>query len=52
MTTKKTFVAMAEIIKNNVDRDGAKLLMNKLIEYYLKDNPRFNANLFKKACGF
>lgn len=53
MLTKKDYEAIARIVnelvdnENNINRDD---LVEHLSDYFEKDNPNFDKDLFHKAC--
>lgn len=53
MATKKDYEVISQLINDLTDSEG-KLdkddLVEKLSDYFEKDNPRFNKDLFNKAC--
>lgn len=56
--SKKDYVAMAAVIAknyavaNSVDgRDAIREVALNMAGVFAKDNPRFNMNMFLKACG-
>ena len=57
--TRKHYVAIAEVIEkartqvhlNKQHMETVEKIVADLIEIFSKDNPEFDANRFKKACG-
>jgi hypothetical protein len=51
--TKKHFEGIARVLNESADKDHWNIevdkLLPKLIEYFERENPRFNATLFYKA---
>jgi hypothetical protein len=51
MTTRKNFVAMAEIISQLTKRSDKLMAAKAAIKMLRKDNPRFDKKRFMVACG-
>lgn len=52
--TKQHYIVIAKIIRRArpLKEDSAAYIANDLAEYFIKDNPRFDAHKFIVACGF
>jgi L-ascorbate metabolism protein UlaG (beta-lactamase superfamily) len=54
MMTKKHYIKIAEILKDQRNRPmsyGTDGLINAFCELLSEDNPRFDIQKFKEACG-
>lgn len=53
MATKKDYIAIAKIIKDNTHNNNidATQFTNYLSEYFKEDNPYFDWDRFLEACG-
>jgi len=56
MMTKKHYIEIAEIIERRTgitesSHDIIKLIIKDLCNYFIQDNPLFDSEKFKKACG-
>lgn len=46
MMTKKHYTEIAKILNKYSGKDSDHMLLLKLCEYFIKDNPNFNADKF------
>ena len=56
MTSRKDFVAIAKILKEHLDDKipfevADRTIVGKFVGYFESDNPNFDADKFRKACG-
>lgn len=53
MMSRKHYKAIAKIFKRrlHIDRDSSRLL-DDLADYFAADNPNFDRERFRTACGF
>lgn len=49
--TKRFFIKMADMIKNFPDPIPKSDLVHELVQIFLEENPRFDAERFRKAAG-
>lgn len=50
---RKDYDKAAEIVRQDADENGdifSKLMQESFVQFFQKDNPRFDANRFRQAC--